>query len=35
MNKILNVHVQDMLLKLLITFECMIKMNNMYSNILE
>ena len=33
--KILYVHVQDMLLQYLITFEHMIKMNNMYFNILE
>ena len=33
--QILNVHVQDMLLKYLIIFEHMIKMNNMYLNILE
>ena len=32
---ILNVHVQDTLLKYLITFEHMIKMNSMYLNILE
>ena len=33
--QILNVYVQDMLLKYGTTYECMIKMNNMYWNILE
>ena len=33
--QILNVYVQDMLLKYCTTYECMIKMNNMYQNILE
>ena len=30
-----DIYVQNMLLKYLINFECMIKMNNMYLKILE
>ena len=31
----MNVHVQDILLKYWITYECMLKMNNIYQYVLE